>query len=338
MQAVAYRIIERGIANRLGWDPDNLDQAEFEQIRDAVSQALDEIWRFTFWADLTESEQRLWAYEWDHTATYSAKTIVYHIGTDAYYVCLQTTTGDEPAQKVDGEWVVADEFWALAEREYSADDYDASTPYVVGDQVFYPWDGKFYQCIFDATGVDPSNLATWGELVEFKPVIGWTQSGETPIGDVEGLYWQDPEKYPGAPAVEWERTRDGVEPRETPYPTRPWIRFRLRPHRFTGDAYDATLAYEVVDSEDSSTTTSPVPSGSASDTSGVGYAGASALRSRTTHTANQLAYLLYVSTDGDGGEGWFRYSTTSYTADDGVDTLRPNDISSGNPGRWLRIS
>jgi len=69
-----------------------------------------------------------------------------------------------------------------------------------------------------------------------------------------------------------------------------------------------------------------------------GIEGVTSLRAFGNHANNQMAYLLYVATDGDGGEGWFRFKSTDTTTDDGVDYIKPDDILSGDPGRWVRAS
>ena len=337
MRAVEYSVIERNVALRLGWDPDELDATEFGAIRDAVSQALEEIWRYGFWADLMRVERRRYRPAYAAATAYTAGTIVYHIGSDAYYIALKATTGNAPATKSAGVWTTNAAYWYAAAREYAGEEYDAATAYVAGDVVEYDETGLSYACHTSTTGNLPTDTTKWGVLTEFVPYVSWTQSGELPIGDVEGLYYSDLTRFRGAKPATWDRTRNGVEPRDYPYPTQPWVHFRARPHRFFGEAYDADLAYTVIDSEDSSTADSAASGGGGTAVL-EGYAGIAALRARTDHTSNQLAYLLYVTAEGDGGQGWFRFNTASTTADDGLNTLKPDDITGGNAGRWERVS
>lgn len=336
MRAVEYSVIERAVALRLGWDPDELDATEFGAIRDAVSQSLEEIWRYGFWADLMRVERRRYRSAYAAATAYVSSDIVYHIGSDAYYIALKSTTGNAPATYASGTWTTNAAYWYAAAREYSGEDYSASTAYVAGDVVLYPETGLFYACHTSTPGNLPTDTTKWGVLTEFVPYVAWTQSGELPIGDVEGVYYSDPTRFRGAKPVTWDRTRNGVEPRDYPYPTQPWIHFRSRPHRFFGEAYDASAAYTVIDSEDSSTADSAASGGGSAVLEG--YAGVASLRARTEHTSDQLAYLLYVSTEGDGGQGWFRFNATSTATDDGLNTIKPTDIDVANPGRWIRMS
>jgi len=76
-------------------------------------------------------------------------------------------------------------------------------------------------------------------------------------------------------------------------------------------------------------------SGSGSST---GYDGVALLRAEIAHVENQMAYLLYATSEGDGGGGWFSYEESSSVADDSIDVLKPDDVDSGSPGRWVRRS
>ena len=74
--------------------------------------------------------------------------------------------------------------------------------------------------------------------------------------------------------------------------------------------------------------------GSGSTASPVGYTLAT-LRARTEHTEKQVAKLLWLTSAGDGGAGDFWYDTTSSASDDGIDTIKPTDVSGA--GRWRRL-
>lgn len=62
------------------------------------------------------------------------------------------------------------------------------------------------------------------------------------------------------------------------------------------------------------------------------------LRALTGYTANQVVTMRFISTFGDGGFGQFWFDSTSVLADDGIDTVKPNDIGGGSPGRWRRLT
>jgi hypothetical protein len=205
----------------------------------------------------------------------------------------------------------------------------------VGDQVTYLEDNRVYQCIVAGTGSAPGG-SNWGRIEPFDAYVDLLESGFTPLGRVRAVYDSNPRIYAGAARLEWANSQRGVEVYTNLQTV--WVEGLLRPHKFTGAAYDSSAAYTATATEDLTGDTTTTEDTLATDTSGEGYPGIASLRSRTSHTSNQLAYLLYVATQGDGGEGWFRFDASSTTADDGTDYLRPDNISSGNPGRWIRTA
>lgn len=70
----------------------------------------------------------------------------------------------------------------------------------------------------------------------------------------------------------------------------------------------------------------------------TGYNGVADLRTRTEHGANSIAFIKYAATAGDGGQGWFVYDPTNSDADDGINTIIPNDVTRPAPGAWIRYT
>lgn len=64
--------------------------------------------------------------------------------------------------------------------------------------------------------------------------------------------------------------------------------------------------------------------------------GVAALRAITLHPNHAVRYLSYLNTPGDGMGGNFIFNASATTADDSVDYVRPVDVRSTNPGRWVR--
>ena len=62
------------------------------------------------------------------------------------------------------------------------------------------------------------------------------------------------------------------------------------------------------------------------------------MRALTKHVNHQMAEMLWFTTNGDGGAGKFYYdSSSSATDDNGLSTVKPTNIETGNPGRWIRL-
>ena len=69
---------------------------------------------------------------------------------------------------------------------------------------------------------------------------------------------------------------------------------------------------------------------------GFGLPRDAALRAITLHPNHAVRYLSYLNTPGDGMGGNFIFNASATTADDSVDYVRPVDVRSTNPGRWVR--
>jgi hypothetical protein len=335
MRTISFKEISAGVSGLMGWDPDNLDSLQFAAIRRAVSQALGDIWERYWWSDLSRVAERTFRPPYNAAATYAAGAFVWFAGSRRYYQALQETVGNAPATLSGSTWTENSQYWAEAQAQPSAGAWISTTAYAVGDQVTWLENNLVYQCITAGTGNLPSGSA-WAEIVPFDAYVDLLEPGVVPIGRVRAVWDRNPRVYAGARRLEWAKSHRGIEVFTENVTV--WVEGLLRPHWFTGDNYDAAAAYTAADASDVSGDTITPEDTLTTDTSGIGYAGIVALRARVTHSDNQLAYLLYVATEGDGGGGWFRFVATSTEADDGVDVLRPADIISSNPGRWRRVS
>lgn len=339
MRLTTYQEIEAGIADEVGLTVDSttgnpsLQTDEFHLVKRAVSRGLALIWDAFWWPELMRVERRQYRDSYDSATAYTAGDEVYDVQSDLYYVALRASTGQAPSSWSGGEWVTNEAYWGKSARAYVANDYESTTAYVVGDQVYFPETGLVYQCHTASTGNDPTDESYWGEMVEFVPYVSLIQSGFTAIGRIKGVWSDDPRRFAGARPIDYTRGTDRIE-FASPVQTRVWIEYQLRCPALTGAVYSSTTAYTAVDEESATGSTVIVTT----DLSGTGYRGRAALRARTEHVADQVAYLLYLVTSGDGQGGWFYFNSTSTTADDGVDVLRPDDVASGSPGRWIRNS
>lgn len=333
MKAIAYSEIQAMVCDGLGWDPNNLDAFEFAQAKRAISAAIEEVYQYAFWPDLTRTEQRTFHPNYDDAEAVDAGEIRYFPPTDAYYTALRDTTGNEPATKTGDVWETNLAYWSRAQRTLSADEWDSSEAYDAGTVVYDPVTYAFYQCHAAAgAGDDPTDTAFWGVIDELDPVIPWTRIGFNPIGRVEGVYRQDPRIYRGAERIPWDETNVGIQVREG-CENNPWVRYELRPPRFTGTTWDPDAAYTPVSEEDAVTTEELD-----SVRGHFAIQGRAALRALVDHEANELRYLDFLASSGDGQGGEFIFRATETTADDEVDYLRPDNVSSGTPGRWVRTT
>jgi hypothetical protein len=94
----------------------------------------------------------------------------------------------------------------------------------------------------------------------------------------------------------------------------------------------ATPSTQTIDSivEDATITTTDLP---------VFFYTLATLRARTRHAELHGVMMGYGVTVGDGKAGLFYFSSASTaTDDDALSCVKPTDIATADPGRWLRLS
>lgn len=243
MRAIPYSEIMERVCDHLGWDPDNLDARQFSSIRRAVSASLGDIWNRFWWADLVRCEERTFRPPYSSATAYSAGDFVWLAGPRAYYQALQSTTGNAPATLSGSTWTLNAQYWAEATTAPSAAEYSSTTAYAVGDQVTYLEDNRVYQCIVAGTGNAPGG-SNWGRIEPFDGYVDLLEPGFIPLGRVRAVYDSNPRINAGAARLEWANSQRGVEVYTSLATV--WVEGLLRPHKFTGSAYDATASYEAI--------------------------------------------------------------------------------------------
>lgn len=108
---------------------------------------------------------------------------------------------------------------------------------------------------------------------------------------------------------------------------RAWYTGRAR-----GDMYNIGLGATGA-TDDSTTTTTTTE-----EEIVTGITGWTSLQARTQHSAHEVIMLLYHTSVDDGQGGEFEFREDSLATDDNLDICKPNDITSGNPGRWHRLN
>lgn len=304
MRSIAFSVLASRIANLMGWNPRLLDAKQFDALRDAVAEALSEIWGATWWRDLKRIQRRQYRATYDAILEYVAGDEVYFPATDGYFVAIRTTTGNPPQTASGDSWVLNAGYWAPAATANAATDYDAAVAYVPGDQVRY--EGEVYQCHTASTGAVPSDTAHWGPVPDFLPYVAWYQSGNEGIGRVRRVWSDDPRTRRNARRLEFEGTDLGVQLLDITV-TRPWIEFQPPHHKLTGDVWDPAASYTPETSEPSTAFTPVISRGDYPSYATVGEA-----RSKII-TADRVDVLA----DGNGDPATFWRDATY--VDDGFD-------------------
>jgi len=242
MRTVSFQNILRGICDQLGWDADNLDADEFGRIKRAVTASLEEISAATWWSELLKTEQIQYADTWSVSTAYAVGDFVYYAPADGYYQCVRANTGQDPATLGVANW----SYWVDADRSWDGEDYDAAVTYAPGDVAKYS-DDNFYHCHTASTGHLPTDTGYWGLLTAWLPSYELTGTGRLAIGNIKGLWKEDPRKWRFPDRIAYSRSPDGISPLQQVITPRPWISYLPIPHSFDGDAFDATATYTAVE-------------------------------------------------------------------------------------------
>lgn len=132
-----------------------------------------------------------------------------------------------------------------SELRYYRDPYDAAEAYEADDQVYYATTGLYYTCLLASTNNVPTNTTYWEPATELDAYIELEQPDETEIGEVRGVFHDDPLTTASPRRIPFILGQHGLHLTDTSLPVGAYVLFRLRPNEYTGEDYDATATYAV---------------------------------------------------------------------------------------------
>lgn len=132
-----------------------------------------------------------------------------------------------------------------SELRYYRDPYAAGTTYAAEDQVYYSTTGLYYTALQATTGNAPTNTTYWEVATELDAYIELEQTGQTEIGEVRGVFVDDPLTTPSPRRLLHLLGQHGIHLPGDSLPLSAYVYFRLRPNEYTGADYDATATYAV---------------------------------------------------------------------------------------------
>ena len=244
LRSVSFKSVLDGVGARMGKTSDDITSEDRLYWMDLIDQRVRAVWEDFKWPELMKIEKRRFRKLYAAGDTYAAKDERYWPRTDKYYQALQASTGNPP--ETGDPLAVDNEYWAVCERTYSGDWYDAATAYVKGGMLRHEVDGLYYMCHTASTGNLPTDTSYFGVLTPFQPYIAWEQTGESKIGAVYNVFETDPRVYGNPTRVVYEPSTDGI----VIHPDSPnvvFIHFRLRADSFVAALWDRTKAYAAND-------------------------------------------------------------------------------------------
>lgn len=225
--------------------------SRFAAMRGYIDRALQRIWEGEPFPELVRVEARNYRLAWDSATTYAASTStaaveVYFAPTGLYYQSLVgSNLNQAPATQSGGVWTENSAYWAQSRTAYSGNDWAASTVYAVGTIVRRTSgstaDYRYYQCHTGHTSSSSFDATKFCILTEFDQYVGYTQTGETAIGEVFRVTNANPRITRGFVEYPFWLSENGVQ--VTNGPATVWLEYRIRRSGLTGDTYSATTAY-----------------------------------------------------------------------------------------------
>lgn len=260
MRTVTFKSILHGTAQRLGFDPArDLNSVRAASLTEYINTRLKEGWEFEFWPEWTVISQRQYRLNWLIASAYAAPTAeaaveVYYPPAQKYYQALQGSTGQVPANLVNGAYVVNATYWAETALSYSADAWQTGVAYLLGDQVLNPEDGRYYQCFSPHLAGASIDLTQFGLLTPFDKFIAYQQTGLGLIAEVRACYRNNPRIQTRTPGrINFVPSDNGIQlPSDAPAII--FVEYRLPPPLFNSCSWNAATTYNNCDVAYSATT------------------------------------------------------------------------------------
>lgn len=234
-----------------GMDPGrDLNAARFAAITEYVNQRLEEGWKFEFWPGCTLTDQRYYRPQWSVTEAVPAMAERFYVPAMNYYQALQGSTGQPPANFVNGVWVENSAYWAISAAQYFAGVWLPGTSYGLnGDgsglpyQVQNPNDGLFYQCIVAHVSGATFDATKWGVLTPLNKYVPFVQTGLPVIGEVKLASRRNPLVNTNNPGLlNYVPSNNGVQ-FDWRAPVSVWLTYRPPVPQFTSTIRLDTVSY-----------------------------------------------------------------------------------------------
>lgn len=135
--------------------------------------------------------------------------------------------------------------WTTTEQRAYRDAW-ADGDYAAGAEVWHAATSKYWTALSGATtGEVPGTDAAWTELTTFARYVALDQPDQTPIGDVDAIFRNDPRVYPTRPGeMAFDITEQGIVPSPCAG-NQIYVRFRRRVPTFTSVEWDADTEFAI---------------------------------------------------------------------------------------------
>jgi hypothetical protein len=230
MHSVAFSELVSDVAEEMGWDAAMLSAEEWTSIRRGLNLAVQDFWRAYWWPETMVTQVVFYAEGFNGAAAYPYGAICYESVSNGYYQTVRDTPGGTYPPDYPHYWAHREFAETLPAR------YDITKAYVMTDRVHYG--GFWFYCHTDAAaGVQPTDPASWGQLVPFSSVVPYVAAGRPIIGRAYRVV--------SVPGLDFELTTvpDGVYIQDGHRLPTPTLEYQIRSPQIVGDHWSATMAY-----------------------------------------------------------------------------------------------
>jgi hypothetical protein len=236
MKTVAYNTVLRRAAELSGraFQDDTgaslLTQEASAMLRGFIGSMVSSAWTDAPWPETCVSERRRFAPDYVESLLYAAGDVVWDGLNEEYAVALKSTTA-APSTYSGTAVVEATGTWYVLGDSYEAEEWSPTQAYSAGDIVWHSRSDAHYAAHSAVpAGTAPTNAAYWGTVPVLSREILYQADGETVIGDVFGVFAEDPRKDPEADEVDYTQREDGIHVLSQVKEV--WVRFWTMPPSF----------------------------------------------------------------------------------------------------------
>lgn len=118
--------------------------------------------------------------------------------------------------------------------------------YLASSEVYHASTAKYWRNSSTAASTDvPGVSSKWVQITDIDPYISLDQTGLTAIGEVRGVFTEDPMKYDDPRRQPYLLGSNGIQVMGENVPASVYVWFRIRMPDFRGADYSATTAYAL---------------------------------------------------------------------------------------------
>jgi len=245
LQTVKASVILEDAERLMQWDLTQLDDREQDEARNALSQALQQVWEAWWWPQLMlcAQSQFLPTADPDMMEPWGQGNKVYWPITDWYYYAYMDDFSRDPSDTA-GETQTG---WWKMEVDARPGTWTPDSATAAGALV--RWLNYNWLCVTANTGVEPANNSGyWAVLPDWHPELpytdGWTLLASGPFGPIRMVSRLDPRTTDNPGPFELAAVPEGTRVLQLDI-GRPWVWSRRVTPVLTGEAFDGDVLYSA---------------------------------------------------------------------------------------------